>query len=82
MPIRYEKTTAYLEGVCAPEEALELVEWLRGRKAPKVDLKTCEHVHSSVLQVLLALKPKLAAPPAEPFLAAWVAPLLGDGKGR
>jgi hypothetical protein len=78
MAIRTDKTTAHLEGVCGAEEALELLEWLRGRKAPKLDLKACEHLHTSVLQVLLALRPRLVAPPAEPFLAAWVTPLLTE----
>lgn len=81
MTIRFDKGTAVVEGVCGPEEALELLEWLRGRKTPRVNLKACDHLHTAVLQILLAVRPKLTAPPDDPFLAAWVAPLLVDGRG-
>lgn len=82
MPIRYEASTAFFEGACAPEEALELIEWLRERKRPKVNLKACEHLHTAILQVLLALRPPLSERPDDPFLAAWVAPLLRVGNDQ
>lgn len=72
MPIRYNKTIAHFEGACLPDEALDLIEWLRGAKAPKVDLRGCSHLHTSLLQVLLVSRPKITAPPADPFLARWV----------
>lgn len=71
MPIRYDRTVAHFEGACLPEEALELIEWLRGQKAPKVDLRACAHLHTALLQVLLAVRPKMVAPPDDPFLARW-----------
>lgn len=73
MGIRYLKTHAALEGHVAAEDAEALVAWLRARKAPAVHLGRCEHVHAAVLQVLLALRPALKAPPADPWLAAVLA---------
>lgn len=66
-----------IEGVCGVEEALPLLEALAGGAA--LSLGRCTHLHTAPLQVLLALRPALrGAPPAEPFLARWVAPLLTD----
>jgi hypothetical protein len=76
MPIRYEGGIARLEGDATVEEALELADWLHGREGAAVDLAACTHLHTAILQTLLALRPPVAGPPADPFLARWVAPLL------
>lgn len=69
MAIRYLKKHAALEGVVGPEDAEALSDWLRAQPAPAVHLGKCEQVHAAVLQVLLALRPRLAAAPAERWLA-------------
>jgi hypothetical protein len=38
-------------------------------QAVAVHLGKCEHLHGAVLQVLLALRPRVAAPPPDPPLA-------------
>jgi hypothetical protein len=76
MAIRYEADLARLEQDCAVEEALDLADWLRGQADPAVDMSACTHLHTAVLQTLLALRPRLVAPPAEPFLARWLTSLL------
>jgi hypothetical protein len=76
MAIRYEGDLARLDATCTVEEALELADWLRAQADPRVDLASCAHLHTAVLQTLLALRPRIAGPPADPFLARWVAPLL------
>ena len=73
MTIRYLKKHAALEGVVGVDDAQALAEWLAGRPAPAVHLGKCEHVHAAVLQVLLAFRPRLVAPPADPWLAAALA---------
>ena len=73
MAIRYLKKHAALEGVVSVDDAEALAQWLRGQARPAVHLGRCEHVHAAVLQVLLALKPKVVAAPAEPWLALAVA---------
>jgi hypothetical protein len=73
MGIRYLKKHAALEGVVTVEDAEGLMQWLRAQARPAVHLGKCEHVHSAALQVLLALRPKLLAAPADPWLAAALA---------
>lgn len=79
MPIRFDETTSWLEEVCAVEEAEPLLAWLQGGPDRRVDLGRCSHLHTAVLQVLLAARPVLAAPPEDGFLARHVAPLLAGG---
>ena len=69
MPIRYLKKHAALEGVVTVEDAEALTQWLQLQAVPAVHLGKCTHLHGAVLQVLLALKPKLCAPPADALLA-------------
>jgi hypothetical protein len=69
MGIRYLKKYAALEGQVAVEDAEALAQWLREQPSPAVHLGKCEHVHAAVLQVLLALAPRVVAPPADPWLA-------------
>ncbi len=76
MGIRYLRKHAALEGVVTVEDAEGLLQWLRAQARPAVHLGRCEHLHAATLQVLLALKPKLLAPPADPWLAAALAPAL------
>ena len=70
MGIRYLKRHAALEGVVSVDDAEALLQWLRAQPDPAVHLGKCEHVHAAVLQVLLALRPKVLTPPREPWLAA------------
>ena len=69
MSIRYLKKYAALEGHVAVDDAEALAQWLLKQSAPAVHLGKCEQVHGSVLQVLLALRPKLVAAPADAWLA-------------
>jgi len=76
MPVNYRKTVAVLEGVCTVEEAEGLLEWLSQHPRGKVKLKRCEHLHSAILQVLMAIKPPISAPPDDPEMAAWLLPAI------
>lgn len=73
MPVRYLKKHAALEGHVAVEDAEALSAWLRDQPAPAVHLGKCEQVHAAVLQTLLALKPRIVAPPSCRWLAAALA---------
>jgi len=70
MSIRYLKKHAVLEGIVGVDDAEALVQWLQKQARPAVHLGGCEHVHAAVLQVLLAWRPKISAPPADAVLAA------------
>lgn len=69
MAIRYLKKYAALEGQVTAEEAEALQHWLQAQLRPSVHLGKCEDVHAAVLQVLMALRPRLAAPPPGRWLA-------------
>jgi hypothetical protein len=73
MAIRYLKKYAALEGQVSAEDAEALARWLGEQNAPAVHLGKCVQVHAAVLQVLLALKPRLSAPPPDRWLAAALA---------
>jgi hypothetical protein len=68
MTIRYLKKHAALEDVVTVEEAESLQQWLRSQARPAVHLGKCEHLHSAALQVLLALRPRIVAPPVHSAL--------------
>lgn len=69
MSIRYLKKHAALEGVVSVEDAETLAQWLQKQANPAVHLGKCEHLHGAALQVLLALRPRVSVPPADPWLA-------------
>ena len=73
MTIRYLKKHAALEGIVGVDDAEALTQWLLRQTAPAVHLGKCEHLHGAVVQVLLALRPKLTVPPADPLLASVLA---------
>ncbi|GGE12980.1 hypothetical protein GCM10011390_35110 [Aureimonas endophytica] len=62
---------------CTVEEALPLLDALRETPTLVADLSDCLSLHSAVLQCLLAAGTRIAAPPADPLLAAHLMPLLG-----
>lgn len=70
MTVRYLENHAALEGSVSVDDAEALAQWLMQQAAPAVHLGNCEHLHGAVLQVLLALRPRLIAVPADPLLAA------------
>ena len=77
MAIRFEDEVAYLEDVVSVEEAEDLLGWLQGHPGRPVDWSACDHLHTAVLQVLLAMEPPLHGTPRDDFLARWVASRLG-----
>ncbi|KJS42468.1 MAG: hypothetical protein VR70_04145 [Rhodospirillaceae bacterium BRH_c57] len=76
MPLRFGKNIVVFEEGGAVEEALPLLEYLQTHPGARVDLRACTHMHTAIVQVLMALGPKIAAVPTEPFLHRWLTPLL------
>lgn len=76
MPIRFEERKVVFDGDCTLEEAMALAEWLETGPTATADLSACTGMHTALLQLLLAGGVRLDAPPADPFLARWVAPVL------
>jgi hypothetical protein len=70
MGIRYQKKSATLLGLVCAEDAEILLNWLKSRPEAAVNVTRCKQMHAAVLQVLLALQPKITGVPADPWLRA------------
>jgi hypothetical protein len=69
--------TLFLEGECPNDDAETLLQHLLAAPTAAVDLRNCERAHTSVLQILLAARPRLLGPPeAGTSLWRWVYPAL------
>ena len=77
MPVTFKKTVAIFEGDCVIEEAESLLEWLQGAHRRKIKLGPCRHMHTALLQLLMAYRPRIATWPTDPELNQWLAPTLG-----
>ncbi|MGH8227556.1 MAG: hypothetical protein ACREU3_06600 [Steroidobacteraceae bacterium] len=65
-----------LVGVCPSEDAEPLLQLLLADRGATVDWRNCQGTHTAVVQVLMAVQPKLFGPPADAGLRDWVAPAL------
>ncbi len=70
-----------LEGDCPVEEAETLVGLLQGAGASDVDLSQCRHLHSALVQALLAFRVRIVGKSQTPFIKDFVVPAL-DLAGR
>lgn len=69
MPVTCKTMIAVFEGVCTIEEAETLKEWMEGRRVVLLDLADAEHIHTSIVQVLLASDGvRITGHPADPLL--------------
>ncbi len=66
-----------LVGACSSADAEPLLQHLLADPAATVDWRDCHGAHTAVVQVLLAVRPKLLGPPADARLEDWVAPAIG-----
>ena len=80
MPLEFRRNEVCLTGSCGAEDALELADWLTKHKRAKVSLAACTHLHTALLQTLLAYKPAVSVGPEDPFLARWILPVLAGGR--
>jgi len=76
MPLRLAGEALHLEAECGVEEALALLEHLAAPQPPAIDLRTCTHLHTALVQVLAACRPRAVTLPDDVFLARWLMPLL------
>ena len=79
MSIVYKETNVIFEGICSSEQAEKLREWLEMNPKGLLDFKNCQHIHSSVLQVLMAAHSVISVPPDDPYLRDWVMPSIVSG---
>lgn len=67
-----------LIGTCPSGDAEPLLQLLLADRGASVDWRDCRGAHTAVIQVLMAVKPKLIGPPADEHLKDWVAPVITD----
>ena len=74
MTIKAEEGTIHLSGRCGVDEAETLLELLCAERRP-VDLTRCEHLHTALVQILLAARADVTG--GAPLLAGWILRLFG-----
>lgn len=67
-----------LSGSCPSADAEPLLQLLLADPGATVDWRDCQGAHTAVVQVLMAVKPKLLGPPADARLEDWVAPVIAN----
>jgi hypothetical protein len=72
MPVIPRKTMIVLEGICTVEDAEPLLEWLLAHPGGKVQMKTCTHLHCSVVQTLVVGQARRVGAPQDPNLCVWL----------
>ena len=65
-----------LEGVCPVDDAEPLQQLLIRHPSADVDWSGCEQAHTAVLQVLMAVEPKIRGSARSAFLQDWILPIL------
>ncbi len=76
MAIEFKKNLAVFSDFVGVEEAEALLEWLLKNPKGKINLADCTHIHASNLQVLMAVKPTIAAQSKDEDLQLWLSTLL------
>jgi hypothetical protein len=74
MAITFKGKTVTLSDIVTVEEAQALHELLLEKEDLRFDLRKARHVHTAVLQVLIAARPKVAHPFDDKFLCEFVLP--------
>ncbi|MGH8202019.1 MAG: hypothetical protein ACREVO_16910 [Steroidobacteraceae bacterium] len=67
-----------LVGACPSADAEALLQLLLADPRATVDWRDCRGAHTAVVQVLMAVRPKLLGPPADARLRDWVATAIGS----
>jgi ABC-type transporter Mla MlaB component len=76
MSVRLEGHMISLEGQCRVEDAEPLLGWLQADRGRAVDLTDAEHLHTAVLQILMALRPHIRGAGKNSFIKDWIIPSL------
>jgi hypothetical protein len=71
MPVAISETGAVLDGICGIAETETLLSWLQSHPQGPVDVTRCEHAHTAILQVLLAVGPTVVGIDADADADTW-----------
>lgn len=67
MPVEADFKRLSLRGHCTVEEAESVLEWILQHPQGEIDLSELEHMHMSILQILLAAETPCVHLPKDPF---------------
>ena len=73
MAIEFQTDHVQLSGKCRLEDAEHLREWLQQNPNSALDLSACTHVHTGILQIILAHGRMPSALPTDMVFARWLA---------
>jgi hypothetical protein len=76
MSVELDGEVIRLCGACRVEDAETLLVLLQCDRQRVVDISGAAHIHAAVVQVLLAFQPRVSGTSHDPFIAAFVAPIL------
>jgi hypothetical protein len=76
MSVRLNGNVIVLEGQCRVEDAEPLLGWLQADGSRIVDIAAADHLHTAVVQVLMALRPGIRGTGNDVFVRDWIVPAL------
>jgi hypothetical protein len=71
---RQDNGAITLDGVCGVEDAEPLLQMLLATPEAPLDWTRCEHLHTAVVQVVLAAGPELVGQCGDPWVGQWITP--------
>jgi hypothetical protein len=69
---RDDTGTIVLEGPCPVEDAEPLLQLLQATPAARCDWTRSSHLHTAIVQVVLAVRPVLTGPCGDPWIEQWI----------
>jgi len=76
MSVVIEKDRILIQGIYGADDVEVLMSALRAHGSSIVDLSEADHLHTAILQVLLAFRPSITGTPRDTFIRAWLIPIL------
>jgi hypothetical protein len=73
---RHDNGTIVLDGRCPVEDAEPLLQLLQANPSAPLDWTRCGHLHTAVLQVIMAARPVLLGRCGDPWVQEWAKPKL------
>ncbi|MDO6416713.1 hypothetical protein Q4F19_20175 [Sphingomonas sp. BIUV-7] len=81
MSIEVSGTVISIVGHAAVEDAEPLLAALHEDSSRTVDLHQAVRLHTALVRLLLALRPRIVGVPTDPFFATYLLPLLDRDRG-
>ena len=72
MSITYKEDTAVFKETATVDEAETFLEWITEHENCVVDLSESSHIHTAVLQVLMAAEPHVTKMPEDDSFGIWL----------